>query len=618
MKEQRRGKREAPKQAAAPEAEAGAPARAVVPDAYWQHYGLPGNAVQRAATGAAPAPGGLVREAARLGTGGEGGALPHLDAIQRSFGHHDVGGVRAHVGAEASAGAQLMGAKAFASGDRVAFDGAPDLHLAAHEAAHVVQQRGGVHLKGGVGEAGDPHEQHADAVAQRVVEGRSAQALLDQYAPAGGAPSTGGGVQGYFVYRDGRRMSEQTKSLIMARWQHNSGFGAFQTLANQSTAAPQAFEDYLDASALDESTRNAIAQLAAADVVPTGPALLPSPSDEPRDGDDVDVSFDGKTHYPGKVKRVDVKSPTNVVYWVTIGSQDVACLRRHLQKAKAPSSAPTESGSASKPKAMELSLTVDGKASKGNTKSSEPVPWAVGVVHQLSATQPLLQQAYDQGPSQLPTVSAAKDTPTAYAPETHHIDVQTSAKQEKAEALHQLVFELCNATLRDRYRQLELDAAAGNLDCIAYCVLKETLEYVSETKHDEFVAAILEDYKKLGRDDKKPLSAVPGLQELIYQLAGSRLAALKLQVNSGHTGGYFLQWIDQYAVKFATAQSGKKAALLAWLDGGSASGFLVSDLSAYQLKITMAELGEVARGIWTTYQSLLEPKDKSALQSALK
>jgi hypothetical protein len=51
----------------------------------------------------------------------------------------------------------------------------------------VVQQRGGVQLKGGVGEADDAYERNADAVADRVVAGRSAEDLLD-----GG--SAGGGV----------------------------------------------------------------------------------------------------------------------------------------------------------------------------------------------------------------------------------------------------------------------------------------------------------------------------------------------------------------------------------------------------------------------------------------
>jgi hypothetical protein len=87
-----------------------------------------------------------------------------------------------------------MGAQAFATGDKVAFGGAPDLHTAAHEAAHVVQQRDGVQLAGGVGRDGDEHERHADAVADRVVKGQSAEALLDA-APGRGGGRGGAGVQ---------------------------------------------------------------------------------------------------------------------------------------------------------------------------------------------------------------------------------------------------------------------------------------------------------------------------------------------------------------------------------------------------------------------------------------
>lgn len=118
---------------------------------------------------------------AAQGTSGTGEALPYLDRIQASFGAHDVSHVQAHTDAAASEAARGMGAHAFATGDHVAFAGAPDLHTAAHEAAHVVQQRAGVHLKGGVGEEGDRYEQHADAVADRVVRGDSAEELLSAY-----------------------------------------------------------------------------------------------------------------------------------------------------------------------------------------------------------------------------------------------------------------------------------------------------------------------------------------------------------------------------------------------------------------------------------------------------
>jgi hypothetical protein len=90
------------------------------------------------------------------------------------------------VGGGAADASDQLGARAYAYGHQVAFAEAPSLHTAAHEAAHVVQQRGGVSLKGGVGQVGDAYERHADAVADRVVSGQSAEGLFDQLAGAGG------------------------------------------------------------------------------------------------------------------------------------------------------------------------------------------------------------------------------------------------------------------------------------------------------------------------------------------------------------------------------------------------------------------------------------------------
>ena len=81
-----------------------------------------------------------------------------------------------------------MGAQAYASGNHVVLGTATDLHTVAHEATHVVQQRGGVQLKGRVGEVADAYEQHADAVADAVVQGKSAEPLLAQV--TGGAAAT--------------------------------------------------------------------------------------------------------------------------------------------------------------------------------------------------------------------------------------------------------------------------------------------------------------------------------------------------------------------------------------------------------------------------------------------
>ena len=98
-----------------------------------------------------------------------------------------------------------MGAEAFATGSSIAFGTTPSLHTAAHEAAHVVQQRAGVSLQGGVGQSGDAYERHADEVADLVVQGRSAETTLDRM--SGNAASTG--VQ----LRHARNTDEQVGSL---------------------------------------------------------------------------------------------------------------------------------------------------------------------------------------------------------------------------------------------------------------------------------------------------------------------------------------------------------------------------------------------------------------------
>lgn len=135
-----------------------------------------------------------VHAAAEQGIASSSTRLPFGDQIQRTFGHHDISSIQAHADEAAAASAGAMGAQAFATGNHVAFAGTPDLRTTAHEAAHVVQQRGGVQLKGGVGETGDSYERHADAVADRVVAGESAQDLLDQHAAPGGGGAVGSGA----------------------------------------------------------------------------------------------------------------------------------------------------------------------------------------------------------------------------------------------------------------------------------------------------------------------------------------------------------------------------------------------------------------------------------------
>ena len=152
-------------------------------------------AVQRHGGGEPPQE--AVHAAAARGVATPASSLPFSDTIRRAFGRHDVSSVQAHAGAEAAQTTRTMGADAYAAGDHVVL-GKADLHTVAHEAAHVVQQRSGVQLKGGVGQAGDVYEQHADAVADKVVAGQSAEALLSEMAGPGG---TTGAVQQQAVQR---------------------------------------------------------------------------------------------------------------------------------------------------------------------------------------------------------------------------------------------------------------------------------------------------------------------------------------------------------------------------------------------------------------------------------
>lgn len=128
-----------------------------------------------------------VHRASESGLSGGGTSLPHSGKIQEAFGHHDVGGITAHTDSKAQDAGDAMGANAWASGSEVGFaKGSTDLHTSAHEAAHIVQQRSGVSLAGGVGQSGDAYEQHADQVADAVVSGKDASSLLDA-GPGGGS-----------------------------------------------------------------------------------------------------------------------------------------------------------------------------------------------------------------------------------------------------------------------------------------------------------------------------------------------------------------------------------------------------------------------------------------------
>ena len=119
-------------------------------------------------------------------------SLPYAQQIQESFGpEFNIGGINAQVGGQAGQEADSMNAKGFAAGNRVGFSGAPDLHTAAHEAAHVFQQRQGIQLTGNAA-SGGPYERHADRVADAVVRGEDAAPILSEM---GSAKGSGSGLQ---------------------------------------------------------------------------------------------------------------------------------------------------------------------------------------------------------------------------------------------------------------------------------------------------------------------------------------------------------------------------------------------------------------------------------------
>jgi len=140
-----------------------------------------------------------VHAAAAHGISGSGGSMPHASTLQQAFGGYDISQVQAHTDSAAAQGSAAMGADAYATGNHVAFKGAPDLHTAAHEAAHVVQQQSGVQLSGGVGAVGDKYEKHADQVADAVVAGKSAEPILSEMS---GGKASGGEVQQKAVQRE--------------------------------------------------------------------------------------------------------------------------------------------------------------------------------------------------------------------------------------------------------------------------------------------------------------------------------------------------------------------------------------------------------------------------------
>lgn len=108
-----------------------------------------------------------------------GGPLPYIDQIQESFGAFDLSTIRARVGGAVADDLDRSGAEGRTQGSHIDLMD-HDLWTAAHEAAHAVQQSAGAHLIDGEGRPGDGYEREADRIAERVVQGRSAEDLLEK------------------------------------------------------------------------------------------------------------------------------------------------------------------------------------------------------------------------------------------------------------------------------------------------------------------------------------------------------------------------------------------------------------------------------------------------------
>lgn len=157
-----------------------------------------------------------------------GSSLPHAERLDAAFGRHTLRGVRAHFGAAASDSASRLGARAYAFGEDIAFrDPAPNLWTVAHEAAHVVQQRAGVAVPQGLGRAHDVHERHADAVADQVAAGGSAEALLDAL-PAAGPP--GPALQ---LLTDEQRREKVKQEVLTAIFRQQDVAAVFKKLSGR-------------------------------------------------------------------------------------------------------------------------------------------------------------------------------------------------------------------------------------------------------------------------------------------------------------------------------------------------------------------------------------------------
>lgn len=117
-----------------------------------------------------------------------GGGQP-LPSASRAFFEprfgRDFSGVRVHSDSAATESARSIQARAFTTGQDVAFGAgeyAPEKHegrkLLAHELTHVVQQTGGARMRSPISRSGDQHENEADRLTNKAARGTAGSEIL--------------------------------------------------------------------------------------------------------------------------------------------------------------------------------------------------------------------------------------------------------------------------------------------------------------------------------------------------------------------------------------------------------------------------------------------------------
>lgn len=298
---------------------------------------------------------------------------------------------------------------------------------------------------------------------------------------------------------------------------------------------------------------------------------------------------------------------------LTINTLDLALPspEMHEVKSDAPSHVITSSSSSSKGK---VSFTTDKGAIKPDLNGND-IQWAMAAIQTVPDLKNLLDKALSTGNL---TIVVGK-AHTSYDPGTHTIYLQESKMKSKMDCLHHLVFELSNACYRDQYQKIETLARQGELDFISYALLKETIEFETEILHDRTLLNI-----KPGRTEKKEWKwPVVDISEHILNRDGkNRAQQLEFNVKDGHTGGYLIQWMKDYANAYLSKHPEQKPIIEAFLTASQWADtpklVQIKTLESFGLDIKDKEISLVSWGLFQTFTAHIPNKDKKELLTACK